>query len=281
MRLGRGESVADQQLIDEMLADVPSRRRPLFGPGGGDRHEQAVSHHRGREPIRSADGETTDAEPLDHRDAMPHVTPPRLPPRRGRLRWPCPGWNRCRCAPTSRASWRRRMRRSKPPVRFACIYFSNGVEPMHWWAKGSGAAMEIGPGLAADAALPRGHRLPARAVQRAGRGSTRVRTWAAFPTCSPARGSAPTRTKSASARRWTRSWPSRSASSTAVPSLVLGIEPTELRLEDGLSMIYGSCISWASRHQAGDQGDLSRAGLRPARRRRQGPRGSTAASSTR
>lgn len=34
--------------------------------------------------------------------------------------------------------------------------------------------------------------------------------------------------------------------STAVPSLVLGIEPTELRLEDGLSMIYGSCISWAS-----------------------------------
>ena len=33
---------------------------------------------------------------------------------------------------------------------------------------------------------------------------------------------------------------------TAIPSLVLGVEPTELRLEDGLSMIYGSCISWAS-----------------------------------
>ena len=33
---------------------------------------------------------------------------------------------------------------------------------------------------------------------------------------------------------------------TSVASLVLGIEPTELRLEDGLSMIYGSCISWAS-----------------------------------
>jgi hypothetical protein len=33
---------------------------------------------------------------------------------------------------------------------------------------------------------------------------------------------------------------------TAIPSLVLGIEPTELRLEDGLSMIYGSCISWTS-----------------------------------
>ncbi len=31
-----------------------------------------------------------------------------------------------------------------------------------------------------------------------------------------------------------------------VPSLALGVEPTELRLEDGLSMIYGSCISWVS-----------------------------------
>jgi hypothetical protein len=33
---------------------------------------------------------------------------------------------------------------------------------------------------------------------------------------------------------------------TPIPSLVVGIEPTELRLEDGLSMIYGSCISWTS-----------------------------------
>jgi hypothetical protein len=33
---------------------------------------------------------------------------------------------------------------------------------------------------------------------------------------------------------------------TATPSLALGIEPNELRLEDGLSMIYGSNISWVS-----------------------------------
>ena len=33
---------------------------------------------------------------------------------------------------------------------------------------------------------------------------------------------------------------------TQIPSLILGIEPTELRLEDGLSMLYGSCISWTS-----------------------------------
>jgi hypothetical protein len=33
---------------------------------------------------------------------------------------------------------------------------------------------------------------------------------------------------------------------TAIPSLVLGIEPNELRLEDGLSMVYGSSLSWVS-----------------------------------
>ena len=34
---------------------------------------------------------------------------------------------------------------NKPPLRFGCIFFSNGVEPAHWWAKGGGASMEFGP----------------------------------------------------------------------------------------------------------------------------------------
>src|SRR3981081_2450724 len=33
---------------------------------------------------------------------------------------------------------------NKPPVRFGCIYFSNGVETVDWWAKGKGASMELG-----------------------------------------------------------------------------------------------------------------------------------------
>ena len=37
---------------------------------------------------------------------------------------------------------------TEPPTRFGLVYFSNGVEPAHWWAKGSGASMEVGPGLA-------------------------------------------------------------------------------------------------------------------------------------
>src|SRR5688572_12187007 len=37
---------------------------------------------------------------------------------------------------------------NKPPTRFALVYFSNGVEPIHWWAKGgNGMNMELGPVL--------------------------------------------------------------------------------------------------------------------------------------
>ena len=34
-----------------------------------------------------------------------------------------------------------------PPIRFGCIYFSNGVEPAHWWAKPQGKQLELGPGM--------------------------------------------------------------------------------------------------------------------------------------
>src|ERR1700722_249311 len=33
---------------------------------------------------------------------------------------------------------------NKPPLRFGFVYFSNGVEPADWWAKGAGASMEFG-----------------------------------------------------------------------------------------------------------------------------------------
>src|SRR6188474_189616 len=36
-----------------------------------------------------------------------------------------------------------------PPLRLGIVFFSNGVEPTEWWAKGSGANMQLGP-----AALP-------------------------------------------------------------------------------------------------------------------------------
>lgn len=133
---------------------------------------------------------------------------------------------------------------NKPPLRFAHMYFSNGVEPAHWWAKGSGAAMEFGKAaeplapIREDIVFLRGLYHPKAFVSTSphlGRmnllsGATvsldpkEIRVGTSFDQILAA----------------------RIGNRTAVPSLVLGIEPNELRLEDGLSMIYGSNISWVS-----------------------------------
>ncbi|MBX5494975.1 MAG: DUF1552 domain-containing protein [Bryobacteraceae bacterium] len=134
---------------------------------------------------------------------------------------------------------------SKPPLRFACIYFSNGVEPVHWWAKGSGASMEIGPALKPmepfreDIIFIRG-----------------LYNRKALESTSPHLGrmanllSGETVSLDPSVIRVGTSFDQILAQEiggqTPVRSLVLGIEPNELRLEDGLSMIYGSCLSWTS-----------------------------------
>ena len=134
---------------------------------------------------------------------------------------------------------------SKPPVRFACLYFSNGVEPIHWWAKGQGSLMKIGPGLeplnglCEDIVFVRGL-YNDQAVKNHSAHLGRMPNllsgaWVSLDQNDIRVG-----------KTMDQILAQRIGGRTAVPSLVLGIEPTELRLEDGLSMIYGSCISWAS-----------------------------------
>lgn len=36
---------------------------------------------------------------------------------------------------------------AEPPRRFAALFMANGVNPDHWWAKGAGSDMELGPSL--------------------------------------------------------------------------------------------------------------------------------------
>jgi hypothetical protein len=134
---------------------------------------------------------------------------------------------------------------NKPPLRFGLVYFSNGVEPAHWWAKGSGAAMEFGPAAAPikpfseDILFIRG-----------------LFNQQAVLSTSPHLGRMPNLLSGARVSldpadirvgtSFDQVLAQRIGHATRIPSLVLGIEPNELRLEDGLSMIYGSCVSWAT-----------------------------------
>ena len=131
-----------------------------------------------------------------------------------------------------------------PPLRLGIVFFSNGVEPAHWWAKGTGGAMELGPVL--QPMLP--HREDMVFVNGLFNHTAHLST-------SPHLGrmnllSGATVSLDPNEIRVGTTMDQIIAADvgrhTAIPSLVLGIEPNELRLEDGLSMIYGSSLSWVS-----------------------------------
>lgn len=133
----------------------------------------------------------------------------------------------------------------RPPVRFACLYFSNGVEPIHWWAKKRGEKTEVGPGLQPvqpyldDIIFLRGLYNEQAALHQSvhlGR----------IPNLLSGAWVSTRQSDIRVGRTMDQVLAQQIGDQTPVPSLILGIEPTELRLEDGLSMLYGSCISWAS-----------------------------------
>src|SRR5687767_2669654 len=118
-----------------------------------------------------------------------------------------------------------------PPLRLGIVYFSNGVEPIHWWAKGAGANMELGPGLQAM--------MPHREDMVFLRG---LYSQSAMSSTSPHLGRMnilsgapvsldPNVIKVGTSMDQVLS--SQIGGRTSIPSLVLGVEPNELRLEDG------------------------------------------------
>lgn len=135
-------------------------------------------------------------------------------------------------------------RTSAPPLRLGIVFFSNGVEPEHWWAKGRGADMQIGPGL--SPMLP--HRDEMTFIQGLYNPTAQASTSPHLGRMNVLSGA----TVSLDPREirvgtsMDQIIASQIGSRTAIPSLVLGIEPNEMRLEDGLSMIYGSSVSWVS-----------------------------------
>lgn len=133
----------------------------------------------------------------------------------------------------------------RPPIRFACLYFSNGVEPEHWWARTEGTDLLVGPGLAPmqpfaeDLVFLQGlynAQADAHKSVHLGRIANLLSgSWVSTDQNDIRCGISMDQVLAQEIGRH-----------TPVRSLVLGIEPTELRLEDGLSMLYGSTISWAS-----------------------------------
>src|SRR4051812_43529320 len=133
---------------------------------------------------------------------------------------------------------------STPPLRLGIVYFSNGVEPIHWWAKGSGATMELGPAAAPMMA----HREDMVFIQGLYNQTAAVSTSPHLGRMNVLSG-VPVSLDPNDIRVGTsmdQVIASQIGGRTSIPSLVLGIEPNELRLEDGLSMIYGSSLSWVS-----------------------------------
>src|SRR5262245_52097243 len=114
------------------------------------------------------------------------------------------------------------------------LYFSNGVEPIHWWAKGSGANMELGPALATLTQ----HRENITFLRG-------LYNQAAVASSSPHLGRFPNMLSGATVSldpavirvgtTFDQVLSQQIGARTAIPNLALGIEPNELRLEDGLS----------------------------------------------
>ena len=133
---------------------------------------------------------------------------------------------------------------NKPPLRFACIYFSNGVDTHKWWAKGEGAAMEFGEAAAPlapireDLVFVKGLYNQTALVSTSPHLGRMNMLSGVKVSLDPNDIHVGTTMDQVMAKTIGRE--------TILPSLALGIEPNELRLEDGLSMLYGSAVSWMS-----------------------------------
>jgi len=141
-------------------------------------------------------------------------------------------------------AWAAGQSTQKPPVRFGCLVFANGVNPHHWWAKGEGQAMELSSTLEPLAPLRQD--------------ITVLRELHVFNNTSGPHW--PLFSNYLSGAQFKQSLIPQGAQSidqliarhtgrlTPVPSLVLGIEPAETGLRGGVPSVYYGTVSWSSEH---------------------------------
>jgi hypothetical protein len=130
-----------------------------------------------------------------------------------------------------------------PPKRFAFLFFGDGIHPPEWWAKGNGAAMELGPAFASLAPLKQkvnfinGLAHPGEVVGGHARGAAGILT-----------GVQPKGGREIHAETsMDQILAQRLGDATVLPSLVLACErPVSGFHESGYSMMYSSHVSWSS-----------------------------------
>ncbi len=130
--------------------------------------------------------------------------------------------------------------KAKAPQRFACMFIGDGISPPHWWAKGSGAEMELGSSLAS--LMPYREKLNVinGLFNREGDGGHARCTGNILSGANLHRGSIIKGGVSMDQKL-----ASHFEDETLVPSLVLGCEqPVSGFHESQYSMVYASHISW-------------------------------------
>ena len=129
---------------------------------------------------------------------------------------------------------------AKTPQRFACMFIGDGISPPHWWAKGKGAEMELGPSLEPLAPFKEKINVINGLFNREGDGgharcTGNILSGAALQRGRTIRGGVSMDQRLAK----------HFEEETAMPSLVLGCEqPVSGFHESQYSMVYASHISW-------------------------------------
>ncbi|MBY0232067.1 MAG: DUF1552 domain-containing protein [Gemmataceae bacterium] len=126
------------------------------------------------------------------------------------------------------------------PKRFACLFIGDGISPPHWWAKGQGKEMELGPSLAPLAPFKEKLNVVQGLFNREGDGGHARCTGNILSGARLTRG----RTIKGGVSM-DQLLAKRGEDESAVPSLVLGCEqPVSGFHESQYSMVYASHISW-------------------------------------
>jgi hypothetical protein len=130
----------------------------------------------------------------------------------------------------------------KSPQRFACMFIGDGISPPHWWAKGQGRDMDLGPSLAPLAGFKDKINVINGLFNKEGNGGHARCTGNILSGAALRRG----RTIKGGVSM-DQVLAKHYEEETAVPSLVLGCEqPVSGFHESQYSMVYASHISWQS-----------------------------------